>query len=93
MRNVGTLLRLTPATWEITRGQTIELHVDRLNNLREHSIAALAAKSDDWLQQSFMLPWLPLPSNNLWAWYHVMEDELNHRGQIRWLRQRLSPDI
>lgn len=29
------------------------------------------------------------PTTHLWAWYHVMEDELNHRGQIRWLCARL----
>jgi hypothetical protein len=22
-------------------------------------------------------------------WFHVAEDEINHRGQIRWLRPRL----
>jgi hypothetical protein len=24
-----------------------------------------------------------------WAWFHVAEDEINHRGQMRWLRARL----
>jgi hypothetical protein len=28
--------------------------------------------------------------NAHWAWFHVAEDEINHRGQIRWLRARLS---
>lgn len=27
-------------------------------------------------------------ANNYFKWFHVFEDELNHRGQIRWLRIR-----
>ena len=27
--------------------------------------------------------------NAHWAWFHVAEDEVNHRGQMRWLRARL----
>ena len=27
--------------------------------------------------------------NAHWAWFHVAEDEINHRGQMRWLRARL----
>jgi hypothetical protein len=30
-----------------------------------------------------------LPANNHFKWFHVFEDEINHRGQIRWLRARL----
>ena len=33
---------------------------------------------------------LTLPRINVhWAWFHVAEDEINHRGQIRLLRTRL----
>jgi hypothetical protein len=28
--------------------------------------------------------------NAHWGWFHVAEDEINHRGQIRWLRARLG---
>jgi hypothetical protein len=27
--------------------------------------------------------------NGHWVWFHVAEDEISHRGQIRWLRARL----
>ena len=27
--------------------------------------------------------------NAHWAWFHVLEDEISHRGQIRWLRARI----
>ncbi|WP_029478706.1 DUF664 domain-containing protein [Deinococcus frigens] len=29
--------------------------------------------------------------NHHWAWFHVMEDEVSHRGQIRILRKRIAP--
>jgi len=28
-------------------------------------------------------------ANNYFKWFHVFEDEINHRGQIRWLCKRL----
>ncbi|WP_156123379.1 DUF664 domain-containing protein [Deinococcus radiopugnans] len=29
--------------------------------------------------------------NQHWAWFHVMEDEVSHRGQIRILRKHVAP--
>jgi hypothetical protein len=52
----------------------------------EHLLAGLAARDDEWLEQ----PLRAAPAMNAhWAWFHVAEDEINHRGQIRWLRARL----
>jgi hypothetical protein len=49
----------------------------------------LLARDDAWLERSVA----PAPRINAhWAWFHVAEDETNHRGQIRWLRQRLPKD-
>lgn len=53
------------------------------------SLVCLRAIDDAWLVEQFELPWRKQPATNLWAWYHVGEDELNHRGQIRWLASRL----
>ena len=33
--------------------------------------------------------WGGQPANNYFKWFHVFEDEINHRGQIRWLCKRL----
>jgi hypothetical protein len=73
------------------RGRDLQLYVDDLSRAREVTLAALARRDDDWLE-------LPLPAtptlNAHWAWFHVAEDEINHRGQIRWLHTRLprGPD-
>jgi uncharacterized damage-inducible protein DinB len=85
----GPLLRLTPATWALTKGRPLEEHLERLAGVRQRTMAGLATKSDTWLAEAFPLPWTSEPANNCWAWYHVVEDELNHRGQIRWLKSRL----
>ena len=86
----GPLMRLGPSAWAAARGQTLSAHLDRLAAVRERTLSGLRSMDDAWLAQRTTLPWLRGPATNLWSWYHVMEDELNHRGQIRWLRARLS---
>jgi hypothetical protein len=57
-----------------------------MKSVRERTLENLAARDDDWLERSVS----PAPRINAhWAWFHVAEDEINHRGQIRWLRGRL----
>ena len=68
------------------RGRPLEHYVDELAAARRVTLEALAGRDDDWLERSVG----PAPAINAhWAWFHVAEDEINHRGQIRWLRARL----
>lgn len=85
----GAYLRLSPATWAAVKGQTIEQHIERLERIRTRTLAGLAKRDDQWLDGTFALPWTPEPANNRWALYHLIEDELNHRAQMRWLKSRL----
>jgi uncharacterized damage-inducible protein DinB len=85
----GNYLRLSPDTWAATKGQSIEQHLERLHTVRAETLVRMSQTNDEWLLSPLTLVWTPEPSNHLWAWYHVIEDELNHRGQIRWLKQRL----
>jgi uncharacterized damage-inducible protein DinB len=68
------------------RGHELPFYVDELRRTREVTLDALRAKDDDWLEAP--LPLAP-NLNAHWAWFHVAEEEINHRGQIRWLRARL----
>jgi uncharacterized damage-inducible protein DinB len=69
-----------------TRGHELQFYVDELRRTREATLAALAARDDAWLETPLRIA----PALNAhWAWFHVAEDEINHRGQIRWLRARL----
>ena len=68
------------------RGHELPFYVDELRRTREATLAALAARDDAWLEAPLRIA----PALNAhWAWFHVAEDEINHRGQIRWLRARL----
>lgn len=68
------------------RGRDLQWHLDELSATRAATLAALAERDDEWLER----PLVAAPRMNAhWAWFHVAEDEINHRGQIRWLRARL----
>jgi uncharacterized damage-inducible protein DinB len=68
------------------RGHELPYYVDELQRTREVTLAALADRDDAWLEGPLRIA----PALNAhWAWFHVAEDEINHRGQIRWLRARL----
>jgi uncharacterized damage-inducible protein DinB len=81
-------LDLGAAAREELRGKPLEHYVDALRRVRARTLNELAKRTDDWLYDES--PWARNePANNYFQWFHVMEDELNHRGQIRWLRKRL----
>ena len=68
------------------RGRELSSRVQTLTTRRQETLAALATRDDAWLEA----PLTAAPDMNAhWAWFHVAEDEINHRGQIRWLRARL----
>ena len=67
-------------------GHELHFYVAELMRTREATLAALAQRDDEWLEAPLTIA----PNLNAhWAWFHVAEDEINHRGQIRWLRARL----
>jgi uncharacterized damage-inducible protein DinB len=68
------------------RAHEPHFYTDELMRTREATLAALAQRDDAWLEAPLAIA----PNLNAhWAWFHVAEDEINHRGQIRWLRARL----
>ena len=76
-------------------GRPLQFYLDTLasirarteSELRARTESELRARDDEWLLriESFE----GTDANNYWKWFHVCEDEINHRGQIRWLRKRL----
>lgn len=84
----GSALELGPAARDAIRGEPLATYSSRLEAVRTVTLRLLAARSDAWLREETPF-WSGLPANNYFKWFHVMEDEVNHRGQIRWLRQRL----
>jgi uncharacterized damage-inducible protein DinB len=71
----------------VLRNQPLEHYVHELNEIRRRTLEELAARDDAWVESTVRAA----PAMNAhWAWFHVAEDEINHRGQIRWLRARLG---
>jgi len=68
------------------RGFPLDHYLGELEAARKVTLAGLAVRDDAWLERSVA----SAPKLNVhWAWFHAVEDEINHRGQIRWLRTRL----
>ncbi|HKW48086.1 MAG TPA: DinB family protein [Gemmatimonadaceae bacterium] len=81
-------LQLGDRAREEIRGKPLEHYVSGLAAVRAFTLEELTHHDDRWLDQTTAF-WSGRPANNYFKWFHVFEDELNHRGQIRWLRQRL----
>ena len=72
---------------QTVRGHDLPYYLDHLAETRVKTLAALAERDDTWLEEgtSWNIGWV----NNHWKWFHVLEDEINHRGQIRVIRKQL----
>ena len=82
----GPALDLGEAGRRALCGRPLRWYVEALADTRAATLAALRERDDAWLEA----PLAAAPRMNAhWAWFHVAEDEINHRGQIRWLRARL----
>jgi len=76
---------------ERIKHNTLEYYLEALNEVRHNTLMKLKEKTDDWLDESNIEPYLNnRPINNHWRWFHVVEDELSHRGQIRLIRKRIQ---
>jgi uncharacterized damage-inducible protein DinB len=71
----------------LLRDKPLQHYVHELSDVRRLTLEGLAARDDAWLERT--LPAAPA-MNAHWAWFHVAEDEISHRGQMRWLRTRLD---
>lgn len=62
----------------------IDYYLDIWNEVRKETLRLLKTKDDNWLVAK--VPFSGM--NNHWAWYHVMEHQANHMGQIRLIIKR-----
>ena len=82
----STALKLGAEGRHALRGKPLAHYLDELATVRQGTLEALGERDDDWLERPVAQA---AAINAHWAWFHVAEDEINHRGQIRWLRARL----
>jgi uncharacterized damage-inducible protein DinB len=85
----GPALDLGAAGREKIRGNELSYYVDKLNEVRERTYELFKTVDDEWLYQQEEF-WHKKQANHYFMWFHVFEDEINHRGQIRLIKKRLT---
>ena len=85
----GTALTLGEKARQEINGHDLEYYLIKLEQVRIKTLAALAVRDDQWLDEQS-----PFGSdnsvNNYFKWFHVFTHEVNHRGQIRLLRRQVK---
>ncbi|WP_156039494.1 DinB family protein [Deinococcus marmoris] len=84
-------IRLGKVAREKYNGLPVAYYQELLEGVRQRTLTGLARCDDDWLNREFTLTDGSLV-NNYWAWFHVVEDEVSHRGQILLIRNHLMPE-
>lgn len=74
---------------EVIRNHSIEYFLDKLSEVRDYTLTYLKSKDDKWLFEENKWD-NGISYNNYYLWFHVMEDEINHRGQIRKIKRLLK---
>jgi len=69
------------------RGHDLAYYLTRLEQVRAATLLELGGRDDVWLEAETTFG-NGQRINNYFKWFHVLGHEINHRGQIRWLRGR-----
>lgn len=71
------------------KDKEINFYLEQLSKVRERTLDLFKQIEDAWLDE--VSPFGPdHVANNYFRWFHVFEDELNHRGQIRLIRNHMN---
>lgn len=84
----GSALDLGEVARREIKGHDLSFYLSRLERVRARTLAELERREDKWLEER--TPWGGQEANNYFKWFHVLEDEFSHGGQIRWLRKRAT---
>lgn len=84
----GAGLNLDQAGRNTFKGKPISYYLEIYNKVREETITLLEMKNDAWLKQSH--PGTVM--NHYYSWFHVMEHQSSHLGQILFLKKRIPPE-
>lgn len=81
----GPALDLGQNSRELYVGHPISYYLEIWEEVRAESLRLLKGVDDKWLKKKVG----DTSMNNHWAWYHVMEHQANHMGQIRLIIKRI----
>jgi len=68
------------------KGKPMQYYLDKWDEVRAETLQRLKSKDDKWLAADIS----GRDMNNHWAWFHVMEHQANHMGQINMLLKRID---
>ncbi|WP_409293059.1 DinB family protein [Peribacillus sp. SCS-37] len=81
-------LYLSDKTREEVKNNPLSYYTELLREVREGTLAGFSMRDDAWLYEE--KAWSNgIPYNHYYLWFHVLEDEISHRGQIRMLIRML----
>ncbi|WGU96433.1 DinB family protein [Paenibacillus dendritiformis] len=85
----GPALDLGKEGQEKIKGNDLMFYLTKMEQVRNRTLDFFKSVKDDWLyiEEQF---WYNKQANHYFMWFHVFEDEINHRGQIRMIRKRLN---
>lgn len=81
-----TALNLGPKARDAIKNKPMDYYLDIWDEVRKETLKLLKSKDDKWLDSKINKSNM----NNHWAWYHVMEHQANHMGQIRLIIKRIK---
>ncbi len=73
---------------DFINGHNAHYYLDIFNEVRAKTIAELKKRDDAWLQEVQK----KYDYNNYFCWFHVMEHQSSHLGQILFLKKRIPPE-
>ncbi|HVI45574.1 MAG TPA: DinB family protein [Chitinophaga sp.] len=68
----------------LIKGHDIDYYIQLLTEVRKETLQQMMQKNDEWLLGSTAYHY-DTPTNNYFCWFHIMEDEIGHIGQIKML--------
>ena len=84
----GAALDLGDSGRETFKDQEVDYYLDLYDEVRAKTKEELAKRDDTWLQEE--IPGAGM--TNFYGWFHVMEHQSSHLGQILLLQKRIKPE-
>jgi uncharacterized damage-inducible protein DinB len=82
-------LELGQVARKTIKKNSVDYYIEEMSKVREKTLTQFEGLNDDWLFKE--KEWgNGVPYNNYYLWFHVFEDEINHRGQIRSIKRMLQ---
>ena len=85
-----TALRLGDEAREEFVGKPISFYLEKWDEARAKTKEVLKTKDDQWLLEPRDAWGDDIEYNYYWAWYHVMEHQANHMGQMALITKRIE---